>query len=665
LGYVNPNEKGREERSMRNVIRKFVLFGMLSLFFPGCKAEAPVLPGTAPQAVEVKSDEITLSWDPAVLEEYYEVRYRVIRVEDEAAYQKLAAGAGKWVAKTGRVRSDFLFYTGKTTTTLDLLMPGEEILVAVLAVSGETYAYSVYPLLKVRTLTVEEESQRRNDRLLQADRVLKYPQIPNAITRMEYPEYHSFIYRYERMRDEQLDLLEASIEQYGLKVDMANSQSLNSAGYGLYEKKDYAGAARFFREAAYADPSNVYPHYNLACTLSLIRDSIWADPDANMDYHHDYNEDYYATKYNLYEPDGNYYHQADNDELCRNEIFDHLTIACLLDRQYLAKAPTDRDLVGIQSSLRFARLMERMRAGNETKIYGIWYNPAKIMKGTFFMLDGSIMQILPNDRPSYDRTIEYNDYYNNNVLMGTEKKYSFSEFTTGYEGFDNGGGDVITAQWDYKGGQLIINHQIIIRDFFKLRIAPKPSKPLEFNYDYFEDKLKVIASSTSLSIDSEDEYINIYTTPYRYVLEGSAVDFNLEDNEVKTINILASLAVIYDRMNILDMLLVRSKGIDTSRLFLLSCLYSRFELLSRLENGEYGFDINKFLAQNGTTLLNYAAASGNVPLFKMIHTKYYQKVISGLSKEEKEFFLRWFWGWSDITGNCEMNDLIHAIRDGE
>jgi hypothetical protein len=58
------------------------------------------------------------------------------------------------------------------------------------------------------------------------------------------------------MRDEQLVLLEGSMVQYGLEVDMGNSRSLNSAGYGLYEKKNYAGAVRFFREAAYVDISN-------------------------------------------------------------------------------------------------------------------------------------------------------------------------------------------------------------------------------------------------------------------------------------------------------------------------------------------------------------------------------------------------------------------------
>jgi hypothetical protein len=655
---------------MRNVIEKFVLFGIFSLFFPGCKAEAPVLPGSAPQAVEVKSDEVTVSWDPAVLEEHYEVRYRVIRVEDEAAYQKLAAGVGKWVAKTGRVRSDFFFYPYKTTVILKSLMPGEEILVAVLAVSGETYAYSVYPLLKVRTLTVEEESQKKRDRLLGKS---LYPRIPNAITRMEYPEYHSFIYRYERIRDEQMELLEESVTQYGLKVDMANSQSLNSAGYGLYEKKDYAGAVRFFREAAYADPSNVYPHYNLACTLSLIRDSIWADPDANMDYHHDYNEDYYATKYSLYEPDDNYFGQADNDEICRNEIFEHLTLACLLDQKYPGKASDDQDLAGIQSTLRFTRLMENIQTGKGKQLYGIWYNTQGLMKESYFMLDGSMSHILPNNRLKTHfadfefYADEYIDKIGDEIIQSrSPRKYKFSQLTTGYEGFDTGGGDSVTNQWDWEDRWLVVYSLRIIRDYSKAVIMYDTATSPEFDFWYFKDVLKVREDSLSvIPMEEGTEYINIYRPPYRYVMENNAGLLAGEIYDLKTVNTLAALAVIHDRLELLDMLINRYEDIDLNRLFLLSCLYVKSDLFTRLENGAYGFDVDSFLAQDGTALINYAAASGNVPLFESIYAKYYQKIIDGLSDRQARDFKERIWGWSDITSNRIMNNIVRSVREGK
>jgi tetratricopeptide (TPR) repeat protein len=97
----------------------------------------------------------------------------------------------------------------------------------------------------------------------------KYKSVSNPLNRMEYPEYRTFI-----SRDEQIVLLDDSILKYKLEVDASDSRSLNNAGYNLYEKKDYIGAVRFFREAVYVDPANVYAHYNLACCLSLTNPSI-------------------------------------------------------------------------------------------------------------------------------------------------------------------------------------------------------------------------------------------------------------------------------------------------------------------------------------------------------------------------------------------------------
>lgn len=50
------------------------------------------------------------------------------------------------------------------------------------------------------------------------------------------------------------------------------SRSLNSAGMALYRKGDLASATESFRKAIDADSSNYLAHYNLACTLCLIRE---------------------------------------------------------------------------------------------------------------------------------------------------------------------------------------------------------------------------------------------------------------------------------------------------------------------------------------------------------------------------------------------------------
>jgi hypothetical protein len=471
------------------------------------------------------------------------------------------------------------------------------------------------------------------------------------------------------MRDEQLDLLEASIAQNRLNVDMTSSQSLNSAGYGLYERKDYANAIRFFREAAYVDPSNVYPHYNLACSLSLIRDSIWADPGAEMDYHHNRNYDYYATRYRLYEPDDNYYDHVDNDEICRNEIFEHLTLACLLDKQYLAKAPTDRDLAGLHNTLRFKRLMENIQSGKGVEVYGVWYSPQGLMKESYFMLDGSMSHILPNDRP-YMRFIDfefYEDEYINQftdeiIQSRSSKAYAFSRLLTGYESFDTNGGASLTNQWDLEKQQLIVYSLLIIRDYSKAAMIGEAGTP-EFDIRYFKNILKIRQDSLSKTpMEQGKEYINVYTPPYRYVIENDRGSLAAGTYGTETAKTLASLALIHDRSELLDLLIQGRTDIDLNRLFLLSCLFAKTDLLARLEDGAYGFDVEQLLQKDGTTMLNHAAASGNVPFFEMLYAKYHEQVITYLSNEgQREFYNQLVDGYY-VTGTRQMFDITNAIR---
>jgi hypothetical protein len=488
----------------------------------------------------------------------------------------------------------------------------------------------------------------------------------------ETPEYHSFIYRYERMREEQLDLLVASVTQYGLTVDMTSSQSLNSAGYGLYEKKDYAGAVRFFREAAYVDINNVYAHYNLACSLSLLRDSIWADPEARMDYHHNFNADYYAVKYRLYEPDDNYFCQADNDEICRNEIFEHLALACLQDRQYLAKAPADPDLVGVSNTLRFKRLRKNIQTGKGAKLYGVWYSPHGLMKESYFMLDGSISHILPNDRPGmqFADFEYYEDFFINTftdevIQSRTSQEYTFAQFPTGYEGFDTGGIDCITQQWDWENGQLIVYSVFIISDGFKLQVSLDAIAP-EFDFRYFKDVLKVWEDSlTVLSIEKGKEYIHIYTPPYRYVMDDDRAALSVAEYDDETINTLAALALIHDRRDILDVLMSRKDSIDMNHQVLLSCLFAKTDFFMQFESGAWGFDIQQFLAESGTALFNYAAASGNVSFFETLYAKYFNRVTLSLSNQRMSEFKEGLWSWSNKTSNNTMNRIMHNIQEGK
>lgn len=50
-----------------------------------------------------------------------------------------------------------------------------------------------------------------------------------------------------------------------------SAKVLNTKGYRLHKQKEYAQAARKFRSAIDANPRYAVAHYNLACTLALLR----------------------------------------------------------------------------------------------------------------------------------------------------------------------------------------------------------------------------------------------------------------------------------------------------------------------------------------------------------------------------------------------------------
>jgi formylglycine-generating enzyme required for sulfatase activity len=141
---------------MRGITRKLLIVGITVLCLFGCKAEAPVLPGTAPQAVEVLANEVLITWEPAVLEGH-EIKYRTIRINREERYQELLAGAGK----TNSEESYYSFNdVSETTATVEGLASNSEQRIAVLAISQKNGVYSVYPLLKVKTLSHTEKERR-------------------------------------------------------------------------------------------------------------------------------------------------------------------------------------------------------------------------------------------------------------------------------------------------------------------------------------------------------------------------------------------------------------------------------------------------------------------------------------------------------------------------
>jgi hypothetical protein len=479
----------------------------------------------------------------------------------------------------------------------------------------------------------------------------------------ETPEYHSFIYRYERMREEQLPLLEANIGEYGLTVDMKNSQSLNSAGYGLYEKKDYAGAARFFREAAYVDISNVYAHYNLACSLSLLRDSIWADPSAEMDYFNAYyNYDFFSQdKYNLY-PSPISLYNIPGDELCRDEIYDHLTLAFLQNRTYIETSLIDKDLRGIHNHLRFSRLLQNIQTGGGERIYGVYYAIGTFSKAVFFMLDGRITQIkVNNEADQLFFLIPYEHEKNVNV-----KEYTFGELVTGYEYIKRALPEFYKQQWVYENSHIRIYSIIMDTDYSKIPgYDVDIPKTYDFRYDYDTVPLEFGEDNSFTLLDTRSNrvrFIKLYSPPFNILFrEGDSWHDTHLESEIVDINLLATLALIYDQYNLLRKILIdKSYSIDMDKLILTACLYAKNDFFDIVKNDAYKFNIEQLVVKSGDEILLYALGSGNHDFFKRMYGLYFNK----LSSFQRDRFFDQAHTWNALTNNRELSRIEDKIKDG-
>jgi hypothetical protein len=230
----------------------------LGFFLPGCKAavNAPRLSGAPVRVDDVTMDTITLSWDPAAGP--YPIKYRILDVTPKQ-YRAVLKKSGKrggipaiddsivHEKESGKLDGIPLAQTGgyltfvdgmdinETRAVLKNLWHDSGYSILVLAV-GPDYVYSAYPELSVRTLTVEAEAAKK-----EAD---KEARIQNLIA--EYGR------------------ITAGMD--------SGSRALNDAGYREYERGRYWEAAKLFSASIVFDAANILPHYNLACTLALLRE---------------------------------------------------------------------------------------------------------------------------------------------------------------------------------------------------------------------------------------------------------------------------------------------------------------------------------------------------------------------------------------------------------
>ncbi len=133
------------------------------------------------------------------------------------------------------------------------------------------------------------------------------------------------------------------------KPVLAKNQAiaLNTKGFRLYKRRKYAEAARYFRKAVQLDARYALAHWNLACTLGVLRKLRQICP----------NRAYLS------------------------EIVKHLKRAVELDKRYKSKMLTDKDLDPVRPTLGYQELLgysaARVRDLGHLLMAVNWYGPTE------------------------------------------------------------------------------------------------------------------------------------------------------------------------------------------------------------------------------------------------------------------------------------------------
>ena len=112
------------------------------------------------------------------------------------------------------------------------------------------------------------------------------------------------------------------LKKHDLYKEDMNARDLNNAGFELYKQKLYSEAIIVFRCALEEDEDHLYANYNLACTLSLLKDQ--------------------------------------GVDVSILEIFMYLEKSLLISPTLVAQARQDEDLEYIRVDPRFAELIDRV-----------------------------------------------------------------------------------------------------------------------------------------------------------------------------------------------------------------------------------------------------------------------------------------------------------------
>ncbi len=150
----------------------------------------------------------------------------------------------------------------------------------------------------------------------------------------------------------------------GATAEPLSASELNAQGYRLYREGAYARAVEAFEAAISRDPRHALAHYNLACTLGVLRKK-----GKTCEY-----------------------------DAVRERILEHLQIAVELDPGHRKKMRNDPDFDAVRDTVAYQRLcgLSLARPRDRLRILQAvtWYGPAQgaygPMQGARFHRDGTV-----------------------------------------------------------------------------------------------------------------------------------------------------------------------------------------------------------------------------------------------------------------------------------
>ena len=169
------------------------------------------------------------------------------------------------------------------------------------------------------------------------------------------------------------DPLPAGCHPQAAEAGTFDANQLNTAGYRCYKEKKYAEAASLFGAAAAADDDLALAHYNLACTLALLRRE----------------------------------HKVCDNDAYLERILEHLERAIALDAGRRERMQSDSDLDELHTTVRYHQLVgiDTSTAEGLAKVlpHLRFYSPAEGVWGNMTQL-----QMLPKGSISA-RTLQFDD----------------------------------------------------------------------------------------------------------------------------------------------------------------------------------------------------------------------------------------------------------------